>query len=89
MPKFLIRYGLGGGFTWMEDREEIEAGSLGEAENYAFEQACQVYESYEGMYGIPTYDDIKKEHPEWDDEDIEMAWMEERESWIAYAAKPK
>lgn len=89
MSKFLIRYGLGGGCSWAAEWEEIEAESLDDAEKYAYEQACQIYESYVGMYGLPTHEDLKKEHPEWDDEDIEMAWMEERESWISYEAKPK
>lgn len=88
--KFEIRYGLSGGFGGceMQDWEEIEADDLDEANKIAYEEACEVYESYVGTNGIRDIDDIMEEDGE-DIEEAEMTYSEEMESWIDYEARVK
>lgn len=86
--KFEIRYALGGGFGGCgnKDWEIIEAGSLKEAEEEAYEQACQVYEMYDGMYGLRSVSDIMEEDG-LTEEGAEEEWREKRESWLDYEAR--
>lgn len=86
--KFEIRYGLGGGFGGCENKdwEPIEADSLEEAENEAYEQACQEYEMYEGMHGLRSAYQIMEEDG-LDEDEAEEEWREERESWLDYEAR--
>jgi hypothetical protein len=87
MAKYQIRYGLGGGFGGAGDWEDCDAKTMEEAEEWAYQEACEMYESYDGMYGIQSWEDIKKDNPDWDEEDIEMEWIEQRESWLDYEAR--
>ena len=75
--KFIIRYGCGCG----ENEEVVEANSLKDAEDYAYQAAIVDYESYEGFHGIMNIDDICEEYGI-EDRDSEEAWdayREERE----------
>ena len=87
--KFEIRYGLGGGFGGVENMEweEIEAFNLDEAIRWAYEEACQVYESYEGTNGLRTVEEIMEED-DCSEKEAEIAWDDERESWLDYEARP-
>jgi hypothetical protein len=89
MPKFEIKYGLGGGFGGIEfnDWEEIEADDLEMAESHAYEAACQEYESYEGLHGIYSVQDYMDEDPDITEEDAEQMFLDDRESWVEYAAR--
>lgn len=93
MGKYKIEYGIGGGYN-IEEEEIIECNSLEEAEEIAFEQACEMYESYEPVswsdiednpedYGI---DDIEEMSEEEKEECIQDVYNEVRESWINYSA---
>jgi hypothetical protein len=84
MPKFMIRYGLGGGFGGPGEWEEIEAKDLGHANQQAYELACQKYELYDGKHGLLSFEDIREKNPDWSDEDIEQEWLDNRESWLDY-----
>ena len=89
--KFWIRYGLSGGFGGCGDWEEIDATDEDEANTEAWHRACEEYESYEGMHGLRTIEDIMEED-ELDEDEAEDHWREERESWIEYevsATKPE
>ena len=86
MPKFMIRYGLGGGMGGCGEWEEIEADDMSAAEVEAYERACESYASYEGMYGLRCVDDIMEEDDVDEDEAYQM-YLEERESWLDYEAK--
>ncbi len=90
MAKFEIRYALGGGFGGVEqeDWEEIEAKDLDKAMGIAYEQSCQVYESYEGLHGLRGVFEIMEED-NCSEEDAEITWRDERESWLDYEARPK
>ena len=87
MGLFIIRHGLGGGFGGGNNYEVIETENLEYAEKWAFENACQDYESYEGMYGLRTVEQIMEEE-ECKEEDALIAYEEERESWLDYYAVP-
>lgn len=86
MPKYLIYAGLGGGFGKAElvDEEPLEFEDKEAAEEYAFDCACEHYESYLGMYGLRTIEEIM-EQDEIDDEEIAgEVFNEERASWLDY-----
>jgi len=87
--KFLVKYGLSGGFGGCEreEGEVIEAGSLAEAEDYAYEIACQEYDSYDGMYGLRSVTMIMEEDKIEDYEEAKEIWAEEREGWLDYCVK--
>lgn len=84
---YRIRYGLGGGFGGYGDPEIIDAESLQDAENMAFEAARELYDSYGGMHGLFNEKDFLDENPDADDEDIQQAYLEDRENWIVYIAE--
>lgn len=88
MKRFRIRYGLSGGFGGceMQDWEEIEADNLEEANNIAWEKACEEYDSYLGMHGIRDIDEIMDED-EVDEDEAEEILNEDREGWIDYEAE--
>jgi hypothetical protein len=61
--KFLVKHALGGGFGGCEreDGEVIDCESEDEAYDYAFDAACQDYDSYDGMHGLRSVDMIMDE----------------------------
>jgi len=86
---FQIRYALGGGFGGceMQEWEDCpEAKTEDQARDIAYEMACQEYESYDGLYGLRSVDEIKEED-ELEQEEAEQSWLEERESWLDYEAR--
>jgi len=83
---FQIRYGLGGGFGGCGDWEDTDAKNYAQAEDYAYEKACEDYESYVGLHGLRTLEEIMEE----EDVDEEVAQEEsdqERESWINFEVR--
>lgn len=88
MALYDIRYALGGGFGGVEnaDWETIEAKSLDDALDEAYQRSADIYESYAGMYGLRSVEDIIEE----DDADEAAAqdiYIDERESWLDYEAR--
>ena len=83
MKKFIIGYGLSGGYGGIHDYKVIEAETLEQADQWAFEEACDYYESYIDGHNIRDVGDIRDE----EDVDEETAWeifQEERERWLDY-----
>lgn len=82
---FFMRYGLGGGFGGCEscEWEECDATTEDEAYKEAWLRACEEYESYEGMYGLRTIEDIMEEE-DLDEEEARTAYNDEMESWLDY-----
>jgi hypothetical protein len=80
MAQFIIRYGVGGGYNDIQT-EVLESDNLREAERYAYEGACEMFESY-GVFNdsYPDYD--------YSSEDYEAEYNEELERWIEYSARP-
>ena len=86
MGIYKIYAGLSGGFGGAQYICTEEFDTRDCAESYAFESACEIYDSYEGLYGLRPVDDIIAE----DDVDEERAleiYQEERDSWIDYYVK--
>lgn len=88
--KYNIYAGLSGSFGGATYQGALE-GSEDEAERTAWEYAIEEYESYGGMHGLLTWDDVAEENelnPREDIEEIDDLYMEEIESWIEYYAVP-
>jgi hypothetical protein len=86
MKKFIIFYGLAGGFGGADSYEVVYAKDKNEASEMAYQAACETYESYEGYHGLRTVDDIMQEEGI-EDEDYDQAdeiYAQERESWLDY-----
>lgn len=84
--KYLIAYGLGGGFGGVGEWEEIEEEDLDAAEKYAYECACEEYESYVGLHGLRTVEEIMNEE-DLDEDRATEEFYQERDSWIDYQVK--
>jgi hypothetical protein len=85
---FIICYGLAGGFGGERNFEVIKVDTQEEADEWAFESACQEYESYAGMYGLRDLDQIMADEGIEDEDEAQQVFEEERESWLAYSAQP-
>jgi len=86
MEKWIIGYGLNGGFGGARDYEVIEANDEDEASAVAWEKACENYESYAGSNGLRSIEEIMEEDDVEEDE-AEGIYEEERESWLDYSAQ--
>jgi hypothetical protein len=87
MGKYKAWYGLSGGFGGAKNYEIIETETAQEANDYAWELACQEYDHYVGSYGLRDYDQIADEEgldSEADEEEINEMYNEEREGWLDY-----
>lgn len=87
MGKFLIGYGLSGGFGGIINHTIEECETEQEAWDIAYEYAKEYYEGYEGMYGLRSVSDIMEDDGV-SEEEAEEIWMEEREGWLDYEATP-
>lgn len=87
---FQIRYGLGGGFggTRYLEWEDSCAETKEQAEEEAYQGACEVYESYDGFYGLRDVGVIMEDE-ECDEDEAAEIWEEERESWLDYEVREK
>ena len=86
MDKYNIYAGLGGGFGGANYKFTIEANSLEEAEDVAYQKAIEEYEEYEGFYGLKTWTDCAEESGVYDSSYIDDLYNDEIESWIEYYA---
>ncbi len=88
---FKINYSCGCG----DNEEYIIANSLDEAETAAYHAAIDEYDSYEGLHGVRSMQDIAiedfdtelDEADEMTYNDIEIAYTEEKEDTISYSAE--
>lgn len=87
LQDYNIYAGLGGGFGGATYIETIEDSTLQEAEEYAYECACQEYEDAVGLHGIRTIVDIMEQDGLDEEEAVEI-FEQERESWIDYCVIP-
>ena len=55
-----------------------------EAESIAYECAEEDYESYAGLHGLPSIDDVKEEYPDADEETVYEIYYEYRDGWLNY-----
>lgn len=92
--KFNLYAGLSGAFNSVQFHCTEEFDDYEEAESAARDLAIEEYQSYEGA-GLRTWEDCRDEiieelgeNAEIDEEDIDLHYIEEIESWIVYYAKP-
>ena len=81
MAQFQITFGVTGGYAEMIT-EMIEADTLEQANRIAYNQACDMYDSY-GVF--------ENEYPDWDydsDSDYVTVRSESIDSWCEYYAEP-
>lgn len=85
---FQIRYGLGGGFggTEFAEWEDCNATTHEEAESCAYNLACEEYDSYEGLHGLRSIEDIMEDE-ELDEDTATIEYQQERESWLDYEVR--
>jgi hypothetical protein len=85
MKKYLLKYGLGGGFGGADSSVVKEFKNENDAINEAWRLACKKHESYAGFYGLRDYDQIMEEDGV-DEKEAEDIFNEERENWLDYDA---
>ena len=76
-----VKYGLGGGFGGCGEWEDTDCKTEEEAVNYAYELACEEYDSYSGTA------DALEEDPDLTEGELDDMWLEDREDWISYRAR--
>lgn len=98
--KYNIYAGLGGGFGGAVFQYSDFFESLEKAEEAAYYAALEEYDSYEGMRGLPTFEDFIEEArntydlQDLDDDDPELQTVADEmyrdavETWIEYYAVP-
>ena len=81
---FFIKYGMGGGYGGEAnvEWEEVAVDTLERAEAWAYEVACEYFESS----GEFDYEAFAEEYPDATEEDEWEAYCQERESWVFYLA---
>ncbi len=83
---FQIAYGLAGGFGGCGDWEDCDAATFNEAEQIAYDLACDLYDSYGGYHGLKTIETIMEEENV-DARVAEEVLEEDMEDWIVYKVR--
>lgn len=98
MNDYNIYAGLSGSFGGATYQGTLKNASVLEAEEYAYECAVSIYESYEGLYGLKTWEDCYESFCDENDidpsfanqsehqDDIDELYSIELENWIEYYA---
>ena len=86
LKKFVLFAGLSGGFGGAEEVDTIECENQKQADEAAYEQACQQYDSMAGLHELRDHDTIMEQEHCTADEATEI-YLEEMEEWIEYYAK--
>ena len=97
MKQYNIYAGLNGSFGGASYQYTTLAESYEEAEQEAYEAACDEYESMAGLHGLYDIEDCIEEYcsennlerDELDEEDlaiVDETYIEERENWLDYKA---
>lgn len=84
---YKIYSGLAGGFGGATLRCVENFDTVEEAEDFAYECACEEYDSMAGLHGLRSLQDIMEEEGATEDE-AEEYYNEDRESWLDYYVKP-
>lgn len=87
MEEYNIYAGLGSSFGGAVYQGTVLAKSYEEAEEYAYQLAVEEYQSYEGLHGIKSWEDIEEElGPDCDEDTISEAYNDEIDTWTDYYA---
>lgn len=84
MAEYRIYAGLGGSFGGAKFVDTLEFENDDEASDYAFDMACEEFERSAGLYGLVSYKQLKEENPDFDDDDLDELYNQERERWLSY-----
>ena len=87
LKNYNIYAGLGGSFGGASYVGTLETVSEIEANKCAYEIATEEYESYIGLYGLRTIEEIMEEE-NCSEEDAETIFESEREDWIDHYTVP-
>lgn len=93
MAKFELFAGMGGSFGGAQSYGVYEYDNIEQATEAAYELAVEEYQGYEGLHGIPSYEDVRNEYIEmYGDEDpdedlVQEYYEEEMSGWIVYYAE--
>lgn len=93
MAWFKIYAGMGGSFGGANYQGTYEYDNEEEALDDAYRIAEEEYQSYEGCHGIMSWYDCQEDlresfGTEPEEEDVDMHYREEIESWISWYVKP-
>lgn len=83
MGKYICGFGLSGGFGGISEYFIDYFPSLEVAENFTYDEACELYESYVGLHGLRSVGEIIEEDNVEEGEAYDI-FEEERESWLDY-----
>jgi len=81
---YRIFAGLSGGFGGATEYGIEEFTTDQDAMDYAYEVACNEYESYGGLHGLFNEEDALDENPDLSQEELDAMYEEDREYWIDY-----
>lgn len=89
--KYKIYAGLGGSFGGATYQYTEDFDTEEEALDVAYDFAVQEYESYEGLYGLPSWEDARDElskaygpDEEPSEDDIREVYLDHRDNWLDY-----
>lgn len=89
--KYAIFAGLNGGFGGATFQYVDDFDSEEEALKAAYDKAVEEYESYEGLHGLPSWEDVRDElrdsyglDEEPSDDDINEVYLDYRNNWLDY-----
>lgn len=95
MALYNLYAGMTGGFNSVQYHATEEFDDIDEALSAARDIAMEEYQSYEGLYGIMSWEECRDEiieelgeNAEIDEEDIDLRYIEEVESWVEYYVIP-
>ena len=83
MGKYICGFGLSGGFGGISNYFIDYFPSLEVAEDFTYGEACELYESYVGLHGLRSVEEIIEEENVEEEEAYDI-FKEERESWLTY-----
>lgn len=90
--KYGIYAGLGGSFGGASLVDTVVCENETQANEVAREYAVEIYESYEGLYGLKSWDDVREDLMEsgedYDDGIVSEYYNEEVEEWLDYWVEP-
>ena len=83
MSKYICGFGLSGGFGGISNYFIDHFPSLEVAEDFTYNEACELYESYVGLHGLRSVQEIMEEENIEEGEAYDI-FQEEREMWLEY-----
>lgn len=90
--KYGIYAGMGGSFGGASLVDTVVCDNEAQANEIAREYAVEIYQSYEGLYGIQSWYDVKEDLKDsgfdYEDDMVSEYYEEEIEGWIDYYAEP-